>query len=149
MMPIVRWDPFKEMMRMEERMNRLGGDYFLRPTLEEREISGEWLPAVDIYEDAEGVVIKAELPEMDMKDIDVKIEDNTLRIRGERKLEREDKRDNYQRIERYYGTFSRSFTLPTTVDQEKVKATYDRGVLRITLPKREETKPKRIKIEVS
>lgn len=148
-MTLVKWDPFKELLRMEERMDRLFGDNFLRPTLGEREITGEWLPPVDIYEDAEGVVIKAELPEMDMKDIDVKIEDNTLRIRGERKLEREDKKDNYHRIERYYGSFSRSFTLPSTVDQEKVKATYDRGVLRIALPKKEETKPRKIKIEVS
>ncbi len=148
-MTLVKWDPFKEMLRMEERMNRLFGDNFLRPTLGEREVTGEWLPPVDIYEDAEGVEIKAELPEMDMKDIDVKIEDNTLRIRGERKLEREDKKDNYHRIERYYGSFSRSFTLPSTVDQEKVKAAYDRGVLRITLPKKEETKPRKIKIEVS
>lgn len=148
-MTLVKWDPFRELVRMEERMNRLFGDNFLRPTLGEREITGEWLPPVDIYEDAEWVVIKAELPEMDMKDIDVKIEDNTLRIRGERKLEREDKKDNYHRIERYYGSFSRSFTLPSTVDQEKVKAAYDRGVLRITLPKKEETKPRKIKIEVS
>lgn len=148
-MTLVKWDPFKEMLRMEERMNRLFGDNFLRPTLGEREVTGEWLPAVDIYEDAEGVVIKAELPEMDMKDIDVKIEDNTLRIRGERKLEREDKKDNYHRIERYYGSFSRSFALPSAVDQEKVKAAYDRGVLRITLPKKEEIKPRKIKIEVS
>lgn len=148
-MTLVKWGPFKELLRMEERMNRLFGDNFLRPTLGELEVTGEWLPPVDIYEDAEGVIIKAELPEMDMKDIDVKIEDNTLRIRGERKLEKEDKRDNYHRIERYYGTFSRSFTLPSTVDQEKVKAAYDRGVLRITLLKKEETKPKKIKIEVS
>jgi len=147
-MTLVRWDPFKELLRMEDRMNRLFGD-ILRPELREREVVGEWLPPVDIYEDAEGVVIKAELPEMDMKDIDVKIEDNTLRIRGERKLEKEDKKDNYHRIERYYGSFSRSFTLPSTVDQEKVKATYDRGILRITLPKKEETKPRKIKIEVS
>lgn len=148
-MPIVKWDPFKELVSMQDRMNRLFGDYFMKPTVGEREMTGEWLPAVDIYEDADGVVIKAELPEMDMKDIDVKIEDNTLRIRGERKMEKEEKRENYQRMERYYGSFSRIFSLPSTVDQENVKATYDRGVLKITLTKKEETKPKKINIEVT
>lgn len=147
-MTLVKWDPFKEISRMQERMDRLFGDYFWKPTFLERELTGEWLPAADIYEDADSVIIKAELPGMDMKDIDVKIENNTLKIRGERKLEKEDKRDNYHRIERYYGTFSRSFSLPSTVDQEKVKATYDRGVLEIVFPKKEETKPKQIKVEV-
>ena len=148
-MTLIRWNPFAEFINMQERMNRLLGDTYLKPTLGEREVGDEWSPAVDIYEDADGVVIKVELPEMDMKDIDVKIEDNTLRVRGERKLEKEDKKANYHRIERYYGAFSRTFTLPTTVDQEKVKASYDRGVLKITLPKKEDTKPKKIKIEVT
>jgi len=147
-MPLVRWDPFKELERMQERMERLFGDYFWRTPLIERELRGEWLPPADIYEDQDSLVIKVDLPEMDMKDIDVKIEDNTLKIRGERKLEKEEKKENYHRIERYYGTFSRSFTLPSTVDQEKVTATYDRGVLRIVLPKKEETKPKQIKVEI-
>ena len=148
-MTLIRWNPFAELINMQERMNRLLGDTYLKPTLGEREVGDEWSPAVDIYEDADGVAIKVELPEMDMKDIDVKIEDNTLRVRGERKLEREDKKANYHRIERYYGAFSRTFTLPTTVDQEKVKASYDRGILKITLPKKEDTKPKKIKIEVT
>ena len=148
-MTLIRWNPFAEFINMQERMNRLLGDTYLKPTLGEREVGDEWSPAVDIYEDADGVVIKVELPEMDMKDIDVKIEDNTLRVRGERKLEKEDKKANYHRIERYYGAFSRTFTLPTTVDQEKVKASYDRGILKITLPKKEDTKPKKIKIEVT
>lgn len=148
-MTLVRWNPFAELINMQERMNRLFGDTYLKPTLGEREVGEEWSPAVDIYEDADGVAIKAEIPEMDMKDIDVKIEDNTLRIRGERKLENEDKKDNYHRIERYCGSFSRSFTLPSTVDQEKVKATYDRGILRISLPKKEEIKPRKIKIDVN
>ncbi len=147
-MPLVRWDPFKDLERMQERMEKLFGDYFWRPPLIERELRGEWLPPADIYEDQDNLVIKVDLPEMDMKDIDVKIENNTLRIRGERKLEKEEKKENYHRIERYYGTFSRSFTLPTTVDQEKVTATYDRGVLKVVLPKKEETKPKQIKVEI-
>ncbi len=148
-MTLVRWNPFTELINMQDRMSRLFGDTYLKPTLGEREIGDEWSPAVDIYEDTDGVILKIELPEMDMKDIDVKIEDNTLNVRGERKLEREDKKDNYHRVERYYGTFSRSFTLPSTVNQEKVKASYDRGVLRITLPRKEDTKPRKITIEVS
>ncbi len=148
-MAIIRWNPLAELMNMQDRMNNLFGDAYLKPGLGEREVSDEWSPSVDIYEDADGVVLKVELPEIEMKDIDVKIEDNTIRIRGERKLEKDEKKDNYHRIERYYGSFSRSFSLPSTVDQEKVKATYDRGVLRITLPKKEDTKPKKIKVDVT
>lgn len=148
-MTITRWNPFAELINMQERMDRLFGDTYLKPALGNRGVGKEWAPAVDIYEDADGVLIKAELPEMAMKDIDVRIEDNTLSIKGERKLEREDKIDNYHRIERYYGSFNRSFTLPSTVDQEKVKASYDRGVLRISLPRKEDTKPRKIKIDVS
>jgi len=148
-MALVRWNPFAELINMQDQVNRLFGDRYLKPSIAEREVSDEWSPAVDIFEDADGVVLKVELPEMDMKDIDVKIEDNALKIRGERKLESEDKKDNYHRVERYYGSFSRSFSLPSTVDQEKVKASYDRGVLRIALPKKEDTKPKKIKIDVT
>ncbi|MCC6543611.1 MAG: Hsp20/alpha crystallin family protein [Nitrospirae bacterium] len=148
-MALVRWNPFAELINMQDQVNRFFGDRYLKPSIGEREVSDEWSPSVDIYEDADGVVLKVELPEMEMKDIDVKIEDNTLTVRGERKLDKEDKKDNYHRIERYYGLFSRSFTLPSTVDQEKVKASYDRGVLRINLPKKEDTKPKKIKIDVT
>ena len=109
---------------------------------------GIWQPPVDIYETVDSIVIKAELPDVDQKDIEVRIEENTLTLRGERKHEDEVKKENYHRIERYFGTFQRSFSLPTTVDQEKVVAACDKGVLTITLPKKEETKPKQINIEV-
>ncbi|MBI5378546.1 MAG: Hsp20/alpha crystallin family protein, partial [Nitrospirae bacterium] len=146
-MTLVKWEPFKDLARMEERLSRLFREPFFSPVWEEgREAFAEWVPAVDIYEDTEQILIKAELPEMDLKDIDVKIENDTLRIHGERRLEHEDQRDRYHKIERVYGVFSRTFTLPRTVAQDKVKATYDRGVLRVTLPKKEETKPKQITV---
>ena len=107
-----------------------------------------WAPSVDVYEDEEKLVIKAELPEMNQKDIEVHVEENQLTITGERKLEKEEKKEKYHKIERSYGTFSRSFTLPSTVDQDKIKAHYDRGVLKIELPKKEETKPRHIAIDV-
>ncbi len=148
-MALVKWEPFRDLARMEDRLSRLFREPFFSPVWEEgREGLAEWMPAVDIYEDADRIVVKAELPEMDLKDIQVKIEDGTLRISGERKLEHEEQRDRYHKVERVYGAFHRSFTLPNTVDQEKVKATYDRGVLRVTLPKKEETKPKQITVEV-
>ncbi|MBC7963396.1 MAG: Hsp20/alpha crystallin family protein, partial [Steroidobacteraceae bacterium] len=109
---------------------------------------GIWQPAVDIYETADSIVIKAELPDVDQKDIDVRIEDNTLILRGERKHEDDVKKENYHRIERYFGTFQRSFTLPATINQEQVEANCDKGVLTITLPKNEGTRPKQISIKV-
>jgi HSP20 family protein len=148
-MTLIKWEPFNELAMMQDRLNRLFKEPFLGPVWEEeREGFSEWVPAVDIFENADHILIKAELPEMDLKDIDVKIENDMLRIHGERKLEQEEHRDRYHKVERVYGTFSRTFTLPKSVDQEKVKATYDRGVLRVVLPKREETKPKQISIEV-
>jgi HSP20 family protein len=148
-MTLVKWEPFKEFAMMQDRLNRLFKEPFLSPVWEEeREGFAEWVPAVDIFENADHILIKAELPEMDLKDIDVKIENDMLWIHGERKLEQEEHRDRYHKVERVYGTFSRTFALPKSVDQEKVKATYDRGVLRVVLPKREETKPKQISIEV-
>ena len=104
---------------------------------------------MDIYETAESIIIKAELPDVDQKDIDVRIEDGTLIMKGERKHQDEVKKENYHRIERYFGSFQRSFSLPTTVDQEHVAASCDRGILTITLPKKEETKPKHINIQVT
>ena len=147
-MTLVKWEPYRELSTLRDRMDRLfGSDLFRMPGdgSTERTLA-DWSPAVDIYEDAESFVLKVEVPELDMKDIDIKIEGDTLRISGERRLEKEDEKDNYHRVERYYGSFTRSFTLPRTVNQEKVDATYDRGVLKITLPKREETKPKKIQI---
>jgi HSP20 family protein len=149
MMKLMRWEPFKEVLPLRDQIDRLFHETFFRPSISE--VHGEiwsWVPAVDIYEDSERLLIKAELPEMDLKDIDLKIENNTLTIKGERKLEGEDKKENYQRVERVYGSFCRNFSLPLTVEVDKVKATYDRGVLKIDLPKKEEIKPKAIPIEV-
>jgi HSP20 family protein len=103
---------------------------------------------VDIYEQDGNIVLKAELPGVDAKNVDIRLENNVLTLRGERKLDNEVKKENYHRVERSYGSFTRSFTLPTVVDQEKIKADYSDGVLRLTLPKREEAKPKQISISV-
>lgn len=146
-MGIVRYNPFSELRAMQEQMNRLLDIAWSKEQGEEMR-EGVWQPLVDIYEDAETVVIKAELPGMEQKDIEVKIENNTLVLRGERKHDQEIQKENYHRIERFYGTFQRSFSLPQTVDQEKVKASCDKGVLTVTLPKKEETKPKQITVEV-
>lgn len=145
-MALVKYNPFRELRAMQEQMNRLLDLAWNREGEELQE--GIWQPSVDIYEDANSVVIKAELPGIEQKDIEVKIEDNTLILRGERKHEQEVKKENYHRVERYYGTFHRSFSLPQTINQEKIKAACDKGVLTITLPKREETKPKQISVEV-
>ncbi len=146
-MGIVRYNPLNELRAMQEQMNRLLDLAWNRQQGEEMR-EGVWQPQVDIYEDAEAVVIKAELPGMEEKDIEVKIENSTLILKGERKHDQEIQKENYHRIERFYGTFQRSFSLPHTVDQEKIKASCDKGVLTITLPKKEDTKPKQIKVEV-
>jgi HSP20 family protein len=106
-------------------------------------------PAVDIYEDEQKIVLKLEVPGQKQEDFDIQLEKNTLTVRGERKFEKEEKKENFHRIERSYGSFSRSFTVPTTVDSESVKASYDAGVLRIELQKKAESKPKQIKVQVS
>jgi HSP20 family protein len=108
-----------------------------------------WAPPVDIYENENDIVLKAELPGIDPKDVEVKVEDNTLYLKGERKFEKEVKDENYHRIERSYGSFARSFSLPNSINAEKVKAEFKDGLLTLTLPKREEAKPKTIKIDVS
>ena len=146
-MAIVRYNPFHDLRSIQEQMNRLIDLAWNRESGEDiRE--GAWQPSVDIYEDENSVIIKAELPDVDQKDIEVKIEDNTLVLRGERKQDQTIKKENYHRIERFYGSFQRSFVLPLTIDREKVKASCERGILTIILPKREETKPKQINVEV-
>ncbi len=108
-----------------------------------------WSPLVDVFEDADGITLKVELPEVEAKDVDIQIEGNQLTVKGERKLEQEDKREGYHRIERTYGTFARTFTLPATVDAEHITAESKDGVLRVFLPKKAETKPRQIKIAAS
>lgn len=148
-MAIVKYNPLRELRTMQDQMDRLLNLSWGAPDFPGEDIKeGVWQPAVDIYETAESIVIKAELPDVEQQDIDVRIEDNTLTIKGERKHESEVKKENYHRIERYFGSFQRSFKLPATVNQEQVSANCEKGVLTVTLPKKEEVKPKQISVEV-
>lgn len=148
-MALIRWDPFREMSSLQERMNRLFSEVLARSPIGEEEISrGAWVPAVDIFETPESIVLKAELPGITKDDIFVEVKDNTLSLKGEKKFEKEVKEENYHRVERSYGSFQRAFTLPSTVQQDKVKAKFKDGILEIVLPKVEEAKPKQIKVEV-
>jgi HSP20 family protein len=148
---ITRWDPFNELTTLQDRINQLVREPFgtfrnFGPFNEQGLTATNFVPPVDIFEDAHNITIQAELPGMEEKDIDVSLENSVLSISGERKLENEEKKDNFHRIERSYGHFTRSFTLPPTVDPENVNAEFLNGVLKITLSKREEAKPKQIKI---
>ena len=146
-MAIVKYNPCRELRTMQDQMNRMLDMAWNREFGEELK-EGVWQPPVDIYEDEHSVIIKAEVPDVEQKDIEVKIENGTLTLRGERKHSSDIRKENYYRVERYFGQFQRSFSLPQTIDQDKVQATCDKGILTITLPKREETKPKPISIEV-
>jgi len=137
-----RWEP----KTLREEMNRLFADVLER-TGEESNLTA-WAPAVDIFETEHELVVKADLPDMDPKDLDIRIENNILTIRGERKFEKNVKEENYLRVERAYGSFSRSFSLANTVNSEAIKAEYKNGVLTLSIPKREEAKPKQIKVNV-
>jgi HSP20 family protein len=147
-MTVVRWDPFRDLITLQDRMNRLF-DESMRGARPADEGTTSWSPAVDIYETENEIVLKAELPEVNQKDIDIQIENSTLTIQGERQPDTTIKQENYHRIERATGRFNRSFTLPSLVDQEKIKAEYKDGVLKIELPKREARKPKQIKVTLT
>jgi HSP20 family protein len=144
---LTRWEPFREFSTLQDRMNRLFRET-QGSSSDESLTSSNFAPAVDVYEDEHNVTLKIEVPGIDEKDIDVRIENNTLTVHGERKIEKEEKEENYRRVERQYGSFTRTFNLPPTVDTEKVQADYDKGVLKITLPKKAEAKPKQIKVNV-
>jgi HSP20 family protein len=146
-MAIVKYNPFRELRAMQEQMNRLLDVAWDREPGEELR-EGIWQPPVDIFENGDSLIIKAELPGVDQKDIDVRIEDNTLIIKGERKHDEDIRKENFHRVERYYGSFQRSFTLPGTIAQDKIQASCDKGVLTIILPKRVEVIPKQITVEV-
>jgi HSP20 family protein len=147
-MPIVKVDPFREFANMQDRMNRLFGNVYLRD--EDTGFRGSWIPAVDIFEtERHDLVVRAELPGMNRDDIEVTVENNTLVLKGEKKFDAEVKEEHYRRIERTYGPFQRSFTLPNTVDTSRVRADFKNGVLTVTLPFREEAKPRSINVEVS
>ncbi len=144
---ITRWDPFRNLSSLQEQVNRLFDSSF-KATADNSALT-TWAPAVDIYETENELVIKADLPDVAEKDIDIRVENNMLTIRGERKFEESVKEDNYLRVERAYGSFSRSFSLPNTVNSDAIKASYKNGVLTVQLPKRAESKPKQVKINVS
>ena len=146
MSTLQRWNPARDFARLQDEVNRLFDGTLGLPRNTE---SYGWTPAVDVFEDTEGVTFKFDLPEVEGKDVDVRLENGTLTVRGERKLEREEKREGYHRIERAYGTFARSFSLPATFDSEKANAEHKNGVLRIFVPKRAEAKPKSISVKVN
>ncbi len=146
MSSILRWDPFRQLTSLQDQVNRLFDATF--PSRTDNSALTAWAPPVDIYETENELVVKADLPDINEKDLDVRIENNMLTIRGERKFAQETKEDNYLRVERAYGSFSRSFSLPNTVNSEAIKAEYKDGVLTVTLPKRPESKPKQVKISV-
>ena len=145
---LTRWEPFREFSTLQDRINRVFRDSYSSAGQDEALTTSSFAPAVDVYEDEHKVTLKIEVPGIDEKDIDVRVENNTLTVHGERKIEKEEKEENYRRVERQYGSFTRTFTLPTTVDSEKVSANYDKGVLKIVLPKKAEAKPKQIKVNI-
>src|SRR5580693_1781112 len=149
---LTRWEPLREFSSMHDRMNRMSRlfreSYSPEPP-EEALTTTNFAPPVDIYEDEHNITLKIEVPGIDEKDIDVRIENSTLTVHGERKMEKEEKEENFRRVERQYGSFTRSFTLPTPVDAEKISANYNQGILKISLAKKAEAKPKQIKVNVS
>ena len=147
-MAIIRTDPFRDLFRLQDSLFRTLDSAYRNQDREEAPMTASWSPLVDVFEDQDGITLKVEVPEVDAKDVEILVEGNTLTLKGERKLENEEKRDGYHRIERTYGAFSRSFTLPATVDSENIKAESKDGILRIVLPKKPETKPRQIKVGV-
>ena len=149
-MAITRFDPFRDLAVLQDRMNRMFNDQYGSRNQEDHMLNrGTWVPPVDIYEVEGELVLKAELPDMKREDIDVSVENNTLTIRGERKLDSEIKQENFHRVERAYGSFVRTFSLPPTVDSGRIGAEYKNGVLTVTLPMREEAKPRTIDVKVA
>src|SRR5437660_1606904 len=148
---LTRREPFREFSTMQDRMNRMNRlfrESYSPEGPEEALTTTNFAPPVDIYEDEHNIALKLEVPGIDEKDIDVRIEGNTLTVHGERKIEKEEKEENFRRIERQYGAFTRSFTLPSSVDTGQVSAHYDKGILKISLAKKAEAKPKQIKVNV-
>ena len=149
-MVVSRFDPFRDLPILQDRMNRLFSDSYASRTREDDLTSrGNWTPAVDVFETDGVLVLKAELPDVQREDIDVHVENHTLTIRGERKRDQAIKDDRFHRIERSFGSFVRQFSLPATVDAGKIAAEYKHGVLTVTLPVREEAKPRTVKVEVA
>lgn len=145
-MSITRYDPFRDLRSLQDEVNRLFSTSLGRGFDDEGLSRGAWMPSVDIFENKDSIVLEAELPGMNREDFELTIENNVLTLRGERRFEKKDEADNYHRVERAYGSFTRSFTLPQTVSSENANAEYKNGVLRVTLHKREEVKARRIEI---
>ncbi len=145
-MAITRWDPYREVIALQNRLNSVFGN--MNNETESPLTTASFVPAVDVYEDDKKVVLKLEVPGIEEKDLDIRVENHTLTVKGERKFEKEEKEENFHRIERRYGSFYRAFTLPSTVDSERVKASYDAGVLKLELQKKPEAQPKQIKVSV-
>lgn len=152
-MELVKWEPFKELEALDDRFERVWRDVvgqrdWMRPVWDDRnrEATG-WRPAVNVFEDTDKLYIEAQVPGIEMKDVEITVKDHSVQIRGLRKMEHEDKKEGYHFIEATYGTFGRTFSLPPYVDPDQAKATYDKGVLTVAFPKREEAKPRKITIE--
>src|SRR6201984_600568 len=145
---LTRWDPLRDLATMQNRINRFVRESYSPEVPEGALATTNFAPPVDIYEDEHTIAVKMEVPGINEKDIDVRIENNTLTVHGERKIEKEEKEENFRRVERQYGSFTRSFTLPSSVDPTQVSAHYDKGMLRINLAKKAEAKPKQIKVNV-
>jgi HSP20 family protein len=145
-MGVSRWDPFRDLSVLQERMNRLFEDAGRGYRGDDAAATTTWSPAVDIFETESEIMVKAELPGIERKDIALNLDNNVLTLKGERKFEKETRQENYHRIERSYGVFSRAFSIPAIVDEEKIRADYKDGILTIALPKKEQVKPKQIKI---
>jgi HSP20 family protein len=145
----MEWRPFREVSRLRREMDRLWDDYYGDKRRGLQPLQPEFAPAVDVKETAAAVVVKAEVPGMDAKDINISVTGEVLTIKGEKKSEREEKEENYHLVERHYGSFSRSLVLPAAVDLDKIEAKYDKGVLTVTCPKKEEVKPKAIEIKTA
>ena len=147
-MAITRWDPFRDVLTLQNRLNSLFQDFNRGAGDNDLVSTAAFVPPVDIYEDEHKIVLKLEVPGLRREDLDIQLENNTLTVKGERKFEKEEKEENFHRIERRYGSFFRSFTVPNTVNADSAKASYDAGVLRIELEKRAEARPKQIKVEI-
>jgi len=147
-MAIVRWEPFRELSRIQREMDRLFPRRFFGETEEEYFAEGAWAPNIDVYETANEVTVNAEVPGLDPKEIKIRIEDNILTIEGEKKVSSEVKEEDYLRVERRYGKFKRVVPLSSSIDREKISASFDKGILEIKMSKKEESKPKEITIEV-
>jgi HSP20 family protein len=148
MTQMTRWDPLRDLATMQNRLNRFVRESYSPESPDETLMTTSFAPPVDVYEDEHNITLKLEVPGIDEKDIDVRMENNTLTVHGERKFEKEEKEENFRRVERQYGSFTRSFTLPSSVDPGQVSANYDKGVLKINLAKKAEAKPKQIKVNV-